>query len=113
MAEKIQAFRDEGYSEMEADEIAREWVAVPGTSEHELGLSVDINAKEDTPQEEVYSWLHANAYRYGFILRYPSDKTEITGIANEPWHYRYVGKTAAAEMQESGLCLEEYLEQIR
>ena len=51
-----------------------------------------------------------NAYRYGFIKRYPSDKVEITGINNEPWHYRYVGKDAANEMKETGMCLEEYME---
>lgn len=87
---------------------------IPGTSEHQLGLSVDINA--DTSKcssDAVYAWLAENAYKYGFIKRYPSEKVEITGINNEPWHYRYVGTEAAAQMQESGLCLEEYIEQLK
>ncbi len=59
-----------------------------------------------------YNWLAENAYKYGFILRYPSDKAEITGIDYEPWHYRYVGKDAAKEIYESKECLEEYLNKI-
>lgn len=113
MDDRIQKYVKEGNTQAEAKKLAEEYVAVPGTSEHQLGLSVDINP-EDSSQEakdKVYSWLAANAYKYGFIKRYPSDKVDITGISNEPWHYRYVGKTAAAEMQEKGLCLEEYLEQ--
>ena len=113
MNERIQKYVKEGNTQAEAKKLAEEYVAVPGTSEHQLGLSVDINP-EDSSQEakdKVYSWLAANAYKYGFIKRYPSDKVDITGISNEPWHYRYVGKTAAAEMQEKGLCLEEYLKQ--
>ena len=113
MDERIRKYVKEGNTQAEAKKLAEEYVAVPGTSEHQLGLSVDINP-EDSSQEakdKVYSWLAANAYKYGFIKRYPSDKVDITGISNEPWHYRYVGKTAAAEMQEKGLCLEEYLKQ--
>lgn len=76
------------------------------------GLAVDINADGiHSAGREVYRWLDQNAYRYGFILRYPSDKTGITGISNEPWHYRYVGVTAAAEIRRQNLCLEEYLNQ--
>ena len=62
-------------------------------------------------RDEVYSWLAENAWQYGFILRYPEDKTDITGTIYEPWHYRYVGREAAAEIYASGLCLEEYLAQ--
>lgn len=83
---------------------------MPGTSEHELGIAVDINA--DTARcsgSKVYSWLAKHAYQYGFIQRYPPEKTAVTGIANEPWHYRYVGKTAAREIYTHGVCLEEYL----
>ena len=58
---------------------------------------------------EVYNWLAQNAYRYGFIYRYPENKVAITGIANEPWHYRYVGVNAATEIYKRGICLEEYL----
>lgn len=111
MEDKIRAYENEGYSRKEAEKAAREWVAVPGTSEHELGLAVDINAdKEKSENQEVYDWLYQNAYKYGFILRYPIGKTMITGIDYEPWHYRYVGREYAEEIQQSGLCLEEWLE---
>lgn len=106
MDEKIAEFRQEGFSESEARELAEQWVAIPGTSEHELGLAVDING--DT--YDIYPWLQENSYKYGFIFRCPADKQNITGIAEEVWHYRYVGVEAATEMYEGGLCLEEYLE---
>lgn len=110
MEDKIQAFINEGYSEKKAEEMAKEWVAVPGTSEHELGLAVDINAdKEKSDNQEVYDWLYENAYKYGFILRYPIGKTLVTGIDYEPWHYRYVGREYSEKIHKSGLCLEEWL----
>lgn len=113
MQQRIEAYEAEGYSRSQAEELAADWVAEPGTSEHELGIAVDINQDvERSTAEEVYSWLADNAHSYGFILRYPSDKIEITGISNEPWHYRYVGKDAAIEMFNSGLCLEEYIETL-
>ena len=98
------------------DEVtAASLVAVPGTSEHQLGLSVDLTSQSvidgqygvfgSTPE---YQWVIKNAYKYGFILRYPSDKIDITGIANEPWHYRYVGVKLATKLYEEGLTLEEY-----
>ena len=114
MDERIQQYRDEGYSRSEAKKLAEEYVAESGTSEHELGIAVDINA--DTSKcssDAVYTWLANNAYRYGFIKRYPEDKTEITGVNNEPWHYRYVGVDVAREMQEKELCLEEYIETLK
>ena len=111
----LQLFVRDGYrtgDEQKAimnDKIAT-YVAEPGTSEHELGLSVDINSESSgASQDAVYEWLDENAYKYGFIKRYPADKTDITGIDNEPWHYRYVGYEAAKEMKEQNLCLEEYL----
>lgn len=108
--EKTAAYMAEGYSKSRARELALETVALPGTSEHELGLAVDINAVQDkSDSEEVYSWLADNAYKYGFIMRYPENKTDITGKDYEPWHYRYVGREAAKEMYKSGECLEEYL----
>ena len=111
MDEKIAAYLVEGYSLQEAKEKAEIWVAAVGTSEHQLGISVDINADGvHSVGSEVYDWLDENSYRFGFIKRYPEDKIEITGIRNEPWHYRYVGKAAAAEIYRSGVCLEEYLE---
>lgn len=107
-----------GYSEQEAVTEAGKWVAVPGTSEHQTGLALDIISSSyqvlDRDQENTAEqrWLMENSYKYGFILRYPSDKSEITGINYEPWHYRYVGKEAAKEIYEKGLCLEEYLEYL-
>ena len=94
--------------------MAEKYVAIPGTSEHQLGLSVDINADQTKcSSEKVYQWLDENAYKYGFVKRYPEDKTDITGISNEPWHYRYVGTTVAKIMKEENLCLEEYLEKYK
>ena len=76
-----------------------------------LWLAVDINAdKERSDSDIVCSWLADNAWRYGFILRYPRGKEHITGIDYEPWHYRYVGKEAAEQIYEKGITLEEYLE---
>ena len=110
MQDKIDAYMAEGYSRKTAKHMAAKWVAKAGTSEHELGIALDINASADsqTTHEEVYQWLYNNAYRYGFILRYPEGKESITGIDYEPWHYRYVGEKAAKEIYESGLTLEEY-----
>ena len=91
-------------------------MAVPGTSEHQTGLALDIvdtsyqildEAQEDT---DVQRWLAEHSWEYGFVLRYPLGKSEITGISYEPWHYRYVGRTAAREMTELGLRLEEYVD---
>lgn len=108
--EKTEAYENEGHSPSEARKLAEAWVALPGTSEHQIGIAVDINADKDyNSSDEVYNWLAENAFRYGFIKRYPSDKTSITGVINEPWHYRYVGKEAAGEIHAQGICLEEYL----
>ena len=109
--EKVQAYINEGYSRSRAERTAKEWVALPGTSEHQLGIAVDINAdKSKCSNNEVYAWLAENAHEYGFILRYPQGKTEITGTGYEPWHYRYVGEAVALEIYERGICLEEYFE---
>lgn len=105
---KIEKFKKQGYSDSEAIEQAKQWVAVPGHSEHQLGFAVDINGAT----YDVYLWLQQNSYKYGFIFRYPADKTDITGVAEEVWHYRYVGIEAAKEIYERGICLEEYLECI-
>ena len=101
MDEKINEYEKQGYSAKEAKKRAEKYVAIPDTSEHQLGLSVDINADTDKcSSEKVYQWLDENAYKYGFVKRYPEDKTDITGISNEPWHYRYVGTTVAKIMKE-------------
>ena len=111
--EKIEAYENEGKSKSEAKKLAEQWVAIPGTSEHQLGIAVDINADTTkSSSEDVYSWLAENAHKYGFIKRYPSDKTDITGVINEPWHYRYVGTEAALEIYSQGMCLEEYIDTL-
>lgn len=105
----------QGYTREEAEDLAKTSNAVPGTSEHQLGLAVDIvdsnyqmldEKQETTP---VQKWLMENCWKYGFILRYPNGKSNITGIIYEPWHYRYVGVEAASEIYKKGICLEEYL----
>ena len=114
MDEKIEAYENEGKSKSEAKKLAEQWVAIPGTSEHQLGIAVDIINADTTKssRDDVYNWLEENAHRYGFIKRYPSNKTDITGVINEPWHYRYVGKEAASEIYSQGICLEEYIETL-
>ena len=113
--DKVRRVQAEGTSGPGAREEAARTVARPGTSEHNLGLAVDIVARDyqilDEKQEQTdeQQWLMENCWKYGFILRYPTDKTEITGIIYEPWHYRYVGREAAREIMEQGICLEEYL----
>ena len=113
MDEKIEAYENEGKSKSEAKKLAEQWVAIPGTSEHQLGIAVDINADTTkSSRDDVYNWLEENAHTYGFIKRYPSNKTDITGVINEPWHYRYVGKEAASAIYSQGICLEEYIETL-
>ena len=117
--DKIRRLQEEGMSPEQARSEAATVVAVPGTSEHHLGLALDIvdagypfltEEQEETP---VQKWLIENSWKYGFILRYPSGKSDITGIIYEPWRYRYVGREVAAEVYASGLCFEEYLDQFR
>ena len=113
MDEKIRDYKAEGHAEQDAVAKAEAWVAIPGTSEHQLGIAVDINADGiHSTGKEVYDWLAQNAHNFGFICRYPSGKTEITGVINEPWHYRYVGIKAATDIYNQGVCLEEYLEEV-
>ncbi len=107
--ERIEGYKKDGYSEKEAITEAEKWVSVPGYSEHQIGLAVDINGAT----YDLYFWLQENSYKYGFIFRYPGNKTDITGISEEVWHYRYVGKEVAKEIYDKGICLEEYLENIK
>ena len=105
----------EGNSPEEAPAIAAMAVALPGTSEHQLGFAVDIideiytNLDEGQESTSTQQWLMENCWRYGFILRYPVGTTDITGIIYEPWHYRYVGARYAEEISALGVTLEEYL----
>ena len=115
--ETLNGYISKGYSAQQAQELTELEVALPGSSEHHLGLALDIvdwlNPQMEVGQEEteLQLWLKENSWRYGFILRYPADKTALTGIVYEPWHYRYVGRTYAQQIYESGLCLEEWLAQ--
>ncbi len=94
-------------------EVADQRVALPGTSEHQTGLAADVG-QVGLPDDQLFGdteasrWVADNAHRFGFILRYPPDKADITGYANEPWHLRYVGTELAAELQASGLTMEEH-----
>lgn len=112
---KVRQWKGYGYSDAQARKKAATIVAVPGTSEHQLGWAVDLvdasyqvldEKQAKTPAQQ---WLMEHSWEYGFILRYPTDKSDITGIIYEPWHYRYVGREYAKEIYDSGLCLEEWL----
>lgn len=109
-----------GLSQKEAELKTKEYITVPGTSEHHTGLAVDVVDQEwynqgrgledgfyDTPAGK---WIDQNASSYGFVIRYPKGKEEITGINYEPWHLRYVGNESAKFMEKHQLVLEEYLE---
>lgn len=108
---KVSEYLSQGYSKVEASDKAAFWVARPGTSEHQLGLAVDIvstkNQRLDRSQENTVEqqWLIQNSWKYGFVLRYPTNKNSITGVGYEPWHYRYVGKEHAKKINELGVCL--------
>ena len=115
---KVSSYLYAGYSQTEAEDKAAFWVARPGTSEHQLGLAVDIVdinyqlLDENQDSTAVQQWLIEHCMEYGFILRYPTSKSDITGVGYEPWHYRYVGIEAATEISEQGICLEEYLQAV-
>lgn len=107
---KVNYYVNQGMSDEEAAAKAQQQVLPAGCSEHNAGLSMDIvSASSDFVNTKEYKWLCENAQNYGFILRYPEDKTSITGVNFEPWHWRYVGEKAAKEMKENNQCLEEYL----
>ena len=115
---KVNYYRNKGYDEAEAKVLAAQVVAVPGTSEHHLGLAVDIvdtrswDLTEEQATLPAQKWLMENSWKYGFILRYPEGTTDVTGIIWEPWHYRYVGKEVAEELHNSGQTLEEYIDAL-
>ena len=107
---KVQAFVLQGMTEDEAKANAEKRIEPAGCSENGAGLSVDIvSASAGFSSTDEYKWLVNNAHKYGFVLRYPEDKTDVTGIIYQPWHWRYVGIEVANEMKSNNLCLEEYL----
>ncbi|MEE1257223.1 MAG: M15 family metallopeptidase [Lachnospiraceae bacterium] len=115
---KIDYYMERGYSYLEAYKIASITVTVPGASEHQIGLALDIVSDTYTSLDTGFGktdagiWLREHGYEYGFILRYPLGKEYITGIQYEPWHYRYVGKKSATAIMKQGITLEEFLEDL-
>lgn len=113
---KIKAYMNKGMSYMEAYKISSQAVTVPGASEHQIGLAIDIVSDVYTTLDEGFAetdagiWLEEHCAEYGFVLRYPKGKEYITSIEFEPWHFRYVGKEAAGVMMKENLCLEEFWE---
>lgn len=113
---KIEAYMNKGMSYMEAYTISSQAVTVPGASEHQIGLAIDIISNDYTTLDEGFAdtdagkWLSEHSCEYGFVLRYPKDKEYITSIEFEPWHFRYVGKDAATVMTKEGITLEEFWE---
>ena len=110
--DKVSRLKSQGYSQTAAEKEAATCIALPGTSEHHTGLAVDFNVTQASFENtKTFKWLKENAENYGFILRYPNDKMEITGgIIYEPWHWRFVGINTAKEINRLGMCLEEYVE---
>jgi zinc D-Ala-D-Ala carboxypeptidase len=108
--DEVKTHMGKGLTRQLAEREAEKSVAKPGNSEHATGLTLDLNGvKEDFDQTSAFAWLSQHAQEYGFILRYPKDKQNITKIRFEPWHYRYVGKKSALAMKSDNLCLEEYV----
>ncbi len=116
---KVQQYRDQGYSEYDAQLTGGTVVKRPGYSEHNCGLAMDLGGSgnfslnTDFEETEAFAWLIEHCADYGFILRFPEGKEDITGVIYEPWHYRYVGTEAAKYIMENDLCLEEYLELMK
>lgn len=111
---KVDYYKRQGKGQEEAENLAQKVVQRPEMSEHNLGLAADFNkVTNEFEQTKAFTWLQKNAQNYGFILRYPKDKQEITGITYESWHWRYVGETHAKAIKEKGYCLEEYIEYLK
>ena len=103
----------QGLSPEEAMKQTRRYVALPGASEHHTALAIDLSndgtLEEDFIDTEAGKWIKKNCYKYGFVVRYPKTKEEITGIGYEPWHIRYVGRPHSDIMYANNWCLEEYI----
>lgn len=104
---RLQRYKNQGYSTSEAETLVGQSVAIPGTSEHHLGLAVDISSGE-----AGYAWLAEHCAEYGFILRYQEGFLDITGTIHEPWHFRYLGTELAKEVADTGLCFEQYFDML-
>lgn len=116
---RLRSYASAKYSFANAYALTCGYIAIPGTSEHHTGLAVDfitpgyMYLDDGFEETDAYKWLVEHCAEYGFILRYPSDKSELTGINYEPWHFRFIGFEHAKDIMESGLCLEEYMERDR
>lgn len=112
--QRIREYMRQGCSYMEAYKASSRVITIPGSSEHQIGLALDITSDTYIPLEEGFAetdagkWLARHSCEYGFILRYPEGKEYITSIEYEPWHFRYVGKEAATIMSQENICLEEF-----
>ena len=110
----VQKYLKQGKKQEEAERLTDEYINKPGASDHNLGLAVDFNlVNNEFKETKAFKWLKQHAEDYGFILRYPSDKEDITKIAYESWHWRYVGTDHAKKMNELNMCLEEYIEYLQ
>ncbi|MBQ8005975.1 MAG: M15 family metallopeptidase [Clostridia bacterium] len=108
---------DPSLSTEEAKAIVLTYSAYPGTSEHQTGLCCDMHnlpsADVSFANKEAYKWLKENCHKFGFVIRFPEDKVDITGYSFEPWHYRFVGRYHATRMKNLGMCLEEYVAHLK
>ena len=117
---KVTDWMNKGLSREQAEIEAAKTVCPPGASEHQTGLGVDLHNQPfaDSTHPEAFAdspagqWIHENCWKFGFVLRFPADKTEITGIKYESWHFRYVGRYHAYQMTQLDMCLEEYVEYL-
>lgn len=110
----VQKYLKQGKTQKEAEELTNEYINKPGSSDHNLGLAVDFNTVDNSFEKlDGFKWLKKNAEKYGFVLRYPKDKEDITKIAYESWHWRYVGAENAKKMNELNMCLEEYIQYLK
>ncbi|MCR4832874.1 MAG: M15 family metallopeptidase [Butyrivibrio sp.] len=111
---KIDYYMESGFSYMDSYNLSSQAVTIPGSSEHQIGLAIDIVSDSYSALDERFGetlagkWLAQNSYKYGFIVRYPAGKEDITSIEYEPWHFRYVGVDAATVIHEENICLEEF-----
>lgn len=110
---EVNKWLGKGMGQAEAEDKAATIVARPGTSEHHCGFAIDFNETNTSfEKSNAYCWMLENAADYGFILRYPEDKQDITAVIYEPWHWRFVGIDIAKEITLKNICLEEYIEEI-
>ena len=110
----VKKYLKQGKTQEEAEKLTDDYINKPGSSDHNLGLAVDFNNVDNNFEDlDAFKWLKENAENYGFVLRYPKYKEDITKISYESWHWRYVGEEHAKKMNELDMCLEEYIEYLQ